>query len=145
MQRCSFFPAFVSLPFHPWLTTGYVTCNRGYSGDSRPWNACNPSHGDVYSFELRLDGMCLHLLASDQRSGLLLISSVVACLMRVLLLDCDPPAPKPTGTFIADAPAWGVLPSNCDKPSSLRGDIYCGTHNPPMAVSQHVKQHTSCS
>ena len=34
--------------------SGYVTCNRGYSGDSRPWNACNPSHGDVYSFEIKV-------------------------------------------------------------------------------------------
>lgn len=34
--------------------SGYVTCNSRYSGDSRPWNACNPSHGDVYSFEIKV-------------------------------------------------------------------------------------------
>lgn len=33
--------------------SGYVTCNRAYSGNGFRWQTCNPSHGDVYSFELK--------------------------------------------------------------------------------------------
>jgi hypothetical protein len=38
--------------------SGFVACDCGFSGDgaAQPWQACNPSHGDVYSWELMKNG-----------------------------------------------------------------------------------------
>ena len=34
----------------------YQPCNCTYNTDAHPWQACNPSHGDVWSFEFMHNG-----------------------------------------------------------------------------------------
>ena len=39
--------------------SGYVACSCSSKDTSHPWQACNPSHGDVYSLEIKLNGAYL--------------------------------------------------------------------------------------
>jgi hypothetical protein len=36
--------------------SGFVACSCSSANANAPWQACNPSHGDVYSFELMNNG-----------------------------------------------------------------------------------------
>ena len=64
--------------------SGFVACNCGSADTNSPWQACNPSHGDVWSWEVMVNGS--YLIAQSD---------------------------------------WSTMPSQCQIPSSISGDIYC--------------------
>jgi hypothetical protein len=39
--------------------SGYIACNCGSANSSYPWQACNPSHGNVWSWEVIVNGSYL--------------------------------------------------------------------------------------
>ena len=72
--------------------SGFVACNCSSANQGFPWQACNPSHGDTYSFELIQNG-------------------------KYVLQQTD----------------WSVLPTQCPKPASAKGDLVCKV---PFAVKK---------